>query len=617
VGAGGLAFGSRVLKALLARVLPRKAGDQKAAGASKGASGRLQQAQALAGEKSWDAAARVAEEILATEPGNVAAILLLARTFRARGMLPQAQDAYRRALALEPARAEVWLDLGVCHHLAGDHFWARVYYRFAQALDHDNANVWNEFGVVDIALGNFGKAEQALEGAIARNPALPEAWNNLGLVLARRGDIAGARRHFLRAAFLRPDFYMAHCNAGLAAKDLELLDDAERALRRALEVDPGPYTAWLNLGAVLQDAGRLDDALAAFEAARARAPDAADVLTALSALDLRRGDAAAAETIAKLAIKRDPQHADAALALAHAQLAAGNYADGWVNYEARQRSSASPARRFPFPAWRGEPLAGKSVLVWGEQGLGDEIMFASCLPDLLASGASCTLDCHPRLRALFERSFPQVRLPGDGFPIDVSVSIASLPSMFRRQREAFPRHGGYLRANPEDSAGWRDRLAGLGTGLKVGIAWRGGLLRTGRVQRSLDMEALLPLLRTPGVRWISLQHGETAAEIAALRNTHGVGVETWETATADLDQTAALIEALDLVITVCSTVVHLAGALGRPAWVLTPRAPAWRYLLAGTEMPWYPSVVLYRQSAHGEWQEVVERVAADLQCLAV
>jgi tetratricopeptide (TPR) repeat protein len=602
-----------MLQSLLSQLLSkRRKGPQVRAPAPDG----LAHARLLFSNGQWGDAARVANDVLTGDPNDVEAILLLARIFRAQNMLHEAQDAYRRALALEPRRAEAWLDLGVCHHLAGDHFWARVHYRFAQALEADNAQVWNEFGVVDIALGNYGKAEQALEAAIARNPALPEAWNNLGLIVARRGDLGSARRHFLRAGFLRPDFYLAHCNAGLAARDLELVEDAERALRRAIEIDPGPHTAWLNLGSVLQDAGRLDEALAALEAARQRAPSDPDVLVALSTVHLRRGEASEAEALARSAIGRAPQHADAMLALAYAQLATGNFAEGWINYEARHRSAASPARRFPFPAWRNEPLAGKSVLVWGEQGLGDEIMFASCLPDLLATGAHCTLDCSPRLRALFERSFPDIRFMEDKPSIDVAISLASLPLLFRRERKAFPRHAGYLSADPARSAAWRQRLDALGTGRKVGLAWRGGLMRTGRVQRSIALDSLHPLLRIPGITWVNLQHGDTAAEIASVRDRQGTCIKSFDGVLEDLDETAALVEGLDLVITVCSTVVHLAGALGRPAWVLTPRAPAWRYLLEGTQMPWYPSVAMYRQDAPGDWSPVVQRVAADLQCSA-
>jgi len=590
-----------MLKALLAQVLPkaRKAGLPSATAEAT----PLERVRALVAAKDWDAAARLAEEILAAQPEEIEAILLLAKTFRARGMLEQAQQAYRRALVLAPGRADAWLDLGVCHHLAGDDFWARVYFRFANALDPESADVWNEFGVVDIALGNFEKAEEALENALARNPALPEAWNNLGLVLARRGDLANARRHFLRATFLRPDYYTAHCNAGLAAKGLEQLEDAERALRRAVEIDPAPYTAWLSLSAVLQDEGRLDEAQAAAEAALERSPGNADVLAALSTLWLRRADAARAQALAAQALVLDAKHADARLALAHAQLATGNYAEGWVNYEARLRSTGMTARHLALPAWRGGPLKGKSILVWGEQGLGDEIMFASCLPDLLASGASCILDCSRRLRPLLERSFPGVTfLEEQQAPIDATLPIGSLPSLFRTTREAFPRHQGYLRADAVRKAYWKEKLSSLGAGPKVGIAWRGGLMRTGRAQRSLELEELLPILRTPGVHWVNLQHDDSAPELAS-----------WDEALADIDETAALIDGLDLVLTVCSTVVHLAGALGRRVWVLTPSGPAWRYRLQGEEMPWYPSVVLYRQSTPGDWAAVVQRVAADLR----
>jgi tetratricopeptide (TPR) repeat protein len=597
-----------VLKALLAHVLPKP----KRAGAHATQT-PLQRAANFAAAKQWEAAAGAVEQILAAEPDNLQAILLHARSFRARGLLEQAQQAYRRALVLAPACAEAWLDLGVCHHLAGDDLWARIYYRFAAELDPEHADVWNEFAVVDLALGNYEKAEEALENAVARNPALPEAWNNLGLVLARRGDRANARRHFLRAAFLKADYYTAYTNAGLAAKDLGLLEEAEGDLRRALEIDLGPYTAWLNLGTVLQDAGRLVEARAAIEAAVERAPDNSDVHAAHSTLALREGEAIRAQEIASLALARDPQHPEARLALGLAQLASGNFAEGWRNYEARLRSAGMTVRHLHVPLWQGEASNGQSILVWGEQGLGDEIMFASCLPDLLASGVRCLLDCSPPLRALFKRSFPGVTLlEAEARPVDGAIGIGSLPSLFRTRRELFPRHNGYLRADPGRQVFRQERLAALGPGRKIGVAWRGGLSHTGRAQRSLPIEQLLPLLRLGGLDWVNLQHDGCQADLDRLREL-GIRVANWADALADLDETAALMANLDLVVTVCSTVVHLAGALGRATWVLTPRGAAWRYLAHGSEMPWYPSVVLYRQIDPGNWGPVVDRIAADVQ----
>ncbi|HKQ28432.1 MAG TPA: tetratricopeptide repeat protein [Burkholderiales bacterium] len=597
-----------MLKALLTQVLPKP----KRASAHA-AQTPLQRAAAFAASKQWDAARGAAEEVLAAEPENLEAILLRAKSFRARGLLEQAQQAYRRALVLAPACADAWIDLGVCHHLAGDDLWARIYFRFAAELDPDNADVWNEFAVVDIALGNYEKAEEALENAVARNPALPEAWNNLGLVLARRGDRANARRHFLRAAFLKPDYYTAYTNAGLAARDLGLLEEAEADLRRALEIDLAPHTAWLNLGTVLQDAGRLIEARAAIDAAVERAPNDSDVLAAHSTLSLREGDPSRAQEIASRAVARDPQHPEAKLALGLAQLAAGNFAEGWRNHEARLRSAGMTVRHMHVPLWQGEASNGQSILVWGEQGLGDEIMFASCLPDLCARGVRCTLDCSPRLRALFKRSFPGITLlEAEAPPVDRSIAIGSLPSLFRTRRDLFPRHNGYLRPDPGRQVFWRERVAALGLGRKIGVAWRGGLSQTGRVQRSVSIEQLLPLLRLAGVHWVNLQHDAFPAELDRMRES-GIRVAHWADALADLDETAAVMANLDLVVTVCSTVVHLAGGLGRPAWVLTPRGAAWRYLAHGSEMPWYPSVVLYRQTDHGDWGSVVDRVAADIE----
>lgn len=608
-----------MLKALLAQVFPR--GKTREAPQSRGEAGALERALALAARRDWEAAGQLAGEVLASEPENVEAMLLQARTLRARRILEAAQRWYRRALVLEPRRAEAWLDLGVCHRLAGDLFWARVYFRFARELDPANAQAWNEYGLVDIELENFEEAEQSLENAVSHDPQLAEAWNNLGLVLARRGDLENARRHFLRATFLKPGHFMAQCNLGLACRDLELGEEAEFALRRAMDIDSSSHVAPLNLAMVMQDQGRLDEALALLRQAEAAAPRDADVLAALSAVQLRRGAVAQAKQAATQALQADAKSAEAELALAHAELSAGDFAHGWDHYEARLRGRVSPVAWSGFPQWRGEPLAGKAVLVFGEQGLGDEIMFASCLPDVAALAGRCTLVCSPRLAGLFRRSFAGVEVSDSAVPIekqwrrgerriDCAVAIGSLPGIFRRERGAFPARPAYLRADEARTRAWRERVASLGPGLKVGIAWRGGLLRTGRVQRSLALTELSPLLDTPGVRWVSLQHGRTAHE-------QDPRLAAWDEAVADLDETAGLMGALDLVVTVCSTVVHLAGALGRPAWVLTPMAPAWRYLLEGEALPWYPSVRLFRQrDAAAGWSDVLRRMAAELARLA-
>ncbi len=580
---------------------------------------RLEAARGLLGTRDFAGAERLAEALIAEAPELAAAQVLKADILRRTGRLDEAMASYRRALVLEPRQAGAWLDLGVCHYLKGEHFSARVFYRLANSLEPENADVWNELGVADIALGNYEQAEQSLENAVNRKPEHPEAWNNLGLVVARRGALADARGHFTRALFLRPDYYMALCNLGLVCHELERFDESEQALRRALELRPAGGEALVNLGTMLLDAGRTDEALPVLAKAREVHPEMANVWTATSLMHFRLGELAAAEAAALRGIACDPDDSDARLALAHAQLSQRRFAEGWDSYEARADSTVSPLRKLPFPRWEGARAEGVRLLVYGEQGLGDEIMFASCLGDVIAAGARVTLDCEPRLRGLFARAFPEARVVQDEgeylsdagrAAIDRCVPIGSLPRVYRRSEGDFPRRERYLSADPEQVCEWRARLrAARDAHLRVGVVWRGGLAKTGRAQRSLNPQILQPLLGAADVHWVSLQRDATEEEIAAC----GHGISHWPAALADIDQTAALLEALDLVISACCTVVHLGGALGRRVWVLTPLGAAWRYPSTGNTLPWYASVRMIRQTRVGDWGPVVSAASEALR----
>ncbi|HUK05587.1 MAG TPA: hypothetical protein VLV90_10960, partial [Burkholderiales bacterium] len=309
---------------------------------------------------------------------------------------------------------------------------------------------------------------------------------------------------------------------------------------------------------------------------------------------------------------------------AMARLLSGDFEHGWDDYELRRTSDDYAHALAGLPRWEGGALAGRTLFVAREQGLGDEIMFASILPQLLAQPGRLVLECDPRLVPLFRRSFPAATVFGTetngGLPaaippasVDVAIEAGSLPGLFRRRAADFPRHAGYLRADADAVARWRERLAALGPGLKVGLSWTGGVRRTRRALRSLALEQLLPLLRAGGARFVSLQYTPDAREeVEGLRARHGIEVTHWPEAIDDYDQTAALVCALDLVVSVCTSLVHLGGALGRPVWVLAPLSPEWRYGIAGDAMPWYPSVRLFRQTAYDEWAPVVERVAGEL-----
>jgi hypothetical protein len=321
------------------------------------------------------------------------------------------------------------------------------------------------------------------------------------------------------------------------------------------------------------------------------------------------------------------QPGDAELRLMRAviELKHGNYASGWKDYGARMESKLSVPRPFRFPDWRGDSPAGKRVLVYGEQGLGDQIMFASCLPDLLREAATCVLDCAPRLAPLFQRSFPSVRVFGtaqdDPAPawldsvgaMDVQIPVGELPRRYRGRAEDFPAHSGYLAPDPVKVALYRQRLAALGPGPKVGLSWRGGTKTSRRDMRSIGLAGLTPLLEGLPAHWVSLQYTSCGDEIATFCERTGIPVHHWQDAIDDYDDTAALVTALDVVVTVCTAVVHLAGALGRPALVVVPIAAEWRYGAAGEAMPWYPTVRLFRQTRAGEWGDVLAQILAALQ----
>lgn len=392
----------------------------------------------------------------------------------------------------------------------------------------------------------------------------------------------------------------------------------------AAAADPGGYEARLMLGFAHQKAHEPWRALEHYGAALALQPSDPEVHDLLGSTyqELGRIEEALAEYDRALSLR--PDHAGAHFHRGLARLLLGDFARGWEDYEFRKRSaeSTAPARR--YPEWDGSPLGGRTLLVRREQGLGDEIMFASMVPEIVRAAKHCVLECEPRLRPLFSRSFAQATvfaarpdgsLPPEvsGLPVDVESAAGSLARFLRPDARSFPAGSGYLKADAGRVAYWRARIAEGGKGLSVGISWTGGVRKTRRAVRSLPLLNWLPLLRLPQARFVSLQYTpEATAEIAELHRAHGVTVEHWPEAIEDYDETAALVGALDLVLSVCTSVVHLGGALGRPVWVLAPYSPEWRYGFKGPAMPWYSSVRVYRQPAYGAWDAVVSEVLRDL-----
>jgi hypothetical protein len=285
----------------------------------------------------------------------------------------------------------------------------------------------------------------------------------------------------------------------------------------------------------------------------------------------------------------------------------------WAHYLWHRALEVERDSGIGAPAWDGSSLAGKRIALIAHQGLGDQIIFASCVPQLLAQASQMTLFCDARLVPIFGRSFAgaEVReasaLPAlaCGLQVDFQAALARLPLYLRNRWSDFP-GSAFLRADPDRVAAWRERLQGLGPGLKAGISWRGGNPETSGKRRSVPLHQWRELLATRGVHFVNLQYGDCARELQESRVVH------WQEAIDDYDETAALVAALDLVISVTTAVIHLGAALGTPTWVLVDARPQWRYFERGARMPWYAAARLFRQREGAGWDEVLDEVAREL-----
>jgi len=534
----------------------------------------------------------ILRRMLRRHPGAAADVQQLARRARleAQGGAPQrARTMLERAARLAPSSADIRTDLGNVHAMLGD----------------------------------YAAAARSYADALALDPGHPAAHNNLGMLLARDGEREAALGHFRAALEADPQFAPAIRNLVAWLPDDAVPATDIAALERIVARIPDHAEAHAALGALhLRGAFEAESALVALDRARALGLDDADVHArrGVALHDLGRADEAIAAF--DLALARNPRHIAARFHRALSLLALGRFAEGWPDYELRLRSEDRPQRTIAGVRWQGEPFEGRTLLVHAEQGVGDEILFASCLPDIVSRAGLCIVECDARLASLYRRSFPgatiiggsqrePIAIPAD-VRVDLHVPVGSLPGYLRRSRTDFPAHAGYLRADPQRTAAWRARLAESGQRCSVGVAWRGGTLRSRGPARSVALAELSAILAIQGVDWVSLQRGAAPEELEAMQRAHGARVLSFPQALENLDETAALLAALDLVITTDSTVAQLAGASGRQVWVLLPVSAEWRYGIDGERMPWYPSARLFRQAAPGAWSAVAGRVAREL-----
>jgi hypothetical protein len=412
----------------------------------------------------------------------------------------------------------------------------------------------------------------------------------------------------------------AHESRGNLLMELGRPAEALASFEAALEHGGTSPEALANLAAALLRLGRAQDALVRAEGALALQPVHRQALHAKGNALLNLLRVREAADFSREACRAVPDDADLQWNLAVADLLLGDFDSGWAAHEARWRATGFVHGVAPAvlagSRWTGrEPLADTTVLLYAEQGLGDTIQFLRYVPRVAAQAGRVLLQVQPALAPLL-RSLPaNVRLlaPGEPLPpFDRQCPLLSLPHVFGTRLETVPAEVPYLHADPSEAGAWRERLPG-GAQPRVGIAWSGNPRHANDHNRSIALQEFAALA-APGVQFVSLQPQVRESDRAAFR--HWPGLHDAGPLLRDFGATAGLLDALDLVITVDTSVAHLAGALGRPAWILLPHAPDWRWMLERSDSPWYPSARLYRQPAPGDWASVLARVRRDLEAWA-
>ncbi|MFP5516215.1 MAG: tetratricopeptide repeat protein [Alphaproteobacteria bacterium] len=550
---------------------------------------------------------------------KLAALLGQALGHHRTGDLDGAERAYRAMLETDRGNPDALHLLGVLHHQRGQDAEAVGLIGQAIARRPRMAEQHANLGLALHAQGRLVEAEAEYRRALALREAYPQAHNSLGSALQEQDRLEEAAVHYRRALDLDAGYAEAWANLGTLLRARDEYGEAETALRHALRLDPGHATALTNLGVVLKETGRTGEAEAAHLEALRLAPEDAETMVNLALLREAQGRGGEAEALYGQALALSPGFALARWNLALRLLGQGRLAEGWDEYEARFASRrVSAGRSFTLPPWDGA-VDGR-LLVWREQGLGDELMFGTALPDLATAigPQNLVVEVDARLTGLVGRALPGVTVRAEtAAPTDADAQLAmgSLPRRLRPTLSAFPDRRSWLAPDPARLAEWRDRLAALGPGLRVGICWGSQNMLGERKASYTTLADWAPLLTLPGLIPVTLQYDGREAEIAAVETQLGLRIRRWPDTDLknDLEGVAALIAGLDLVVTVASSVGEMAGALGVPVWRFGP-AGDWT-ALGSAVRPWFPSMRLWSPRPGEKLADVLVRMAAELRRL--
>lgn len=525
--------------------------------------------------------------LLQADPSQPEVYVNIGIALKAQGRLGEAVACYKQAIQLKPEFVEAHYNLANVLKDQGRHAEAIEGYRKAIELKPDFAQAHYNLGNTLRGCGRLAEAIENYRNAVRLKDCYAMAYVNLAMTLKDLGRTAEAVDNYTQAIRLKPDSPQAHNNLGIALKELGRLEEAFESYAEAIRLSPGYAEAHSNLGIALHAHGEHDEALNSFERA----------------------------------IKIKPEYAQAHWNRSLVLLLKGRFEEGWQEYRWRRKTNLA-AFAYPHkldkPLWDGRPFAGRRLLVHYEQGLGDNLQFVRYLPMVKRLGGTVIFETPKSMYGLlhsFDGIDELVQASSDAPPdaeFDVYTSLMDLPGIFGTTLQNIPDEVPYLHADPAKIEQWRDRLAG--EGFKVGLVWAGRPTGPNEVlslqRRSCALEYFARLADVPGVVLYGLQKGPPAAQVGQLsrRIVAGNLGDRFE----DFTDTAAAIENLDMVISIDTSVAHLAGAMGKPVWVLLKTDADWRWLLDRRDNPWYPTMRLFRQKRAGDWDEVLSRVADEL-----
>lgn len=546
----------------------------------------LHQGFALHQQAKFDEAKGFYERVLSLQPKHFDALQLL-------GTLSSQTQQYEQAIAFLTRAIAINANESFCHSNLGNAFKslgrfddALKSYNQAIALKADNVEAYNNRGSVLQEMQRLDEALLSLNQAIAIKPDYAEAFYNRGNVLKAQAKLAVALESYVQAIAIRPSYMEVYINQGFALHELGRLEAALASFDEAIKLNPNSAKAFAGRGLALQGLLRMNEAVSSFQQA----------------------------------IALDAGFVTARWNLAIAQLLNGDLNHGWQGYELRwvepEVRKAIQPRSFNEPLWLGESsLQGKTILLYAEQGFGDTLQFCRYVALVADLGAQVILQVQRPLLSLLQslQGVSQLLAQGDVLPaFDVQCPLMSLPLAFKTHLGSIPSASRYIMPEPAKVAAWQQRL-GARTKPRVGLVWSGNVAHANDQNRSLTLSQLLPYLPAH-CDYVSLQK-EVRVHDQAVLNGHAE-FKHFGTDLRDFTDTAALCELMDMVVSVDTSVAHLASAMGKPTKILLPYCPDWRWMLGRTDSPWYPSVQLYRQTQFGDWHEVLTQLKADLFDLA-